>query len=92
MSTFGGTVRPALVVLLPLALLAVEARLSERRKTFAFVITAAIAIVCFQVWDSKDLLSVAWVFLGGSVLLGAAILLTRMLSARPPAAAREGGA
>jgi hypothetical protein len=91
LSTLGGNFRPALVVLLPLALLAVEARLSERRKTFGFAITAMIAIVCFQVWESKDLLSVAWVFLGGSVLLGAAILLTRMLSARPPATAHEGG-
>lgn len=91
MSTLGGIFRLVLVVLLPLALLAVEARLSDRRKTFAFAITAVIAIVCFQVWESKDLVSVAWVFLGGSVLLGAAILLTRFLSVPPPAAAREGG-
>jgi len=89
-ATLGGIFRLVFVVLLPLALLAIEARLSERRKTFAFAITAVIVIVCFQVWMSKDLLSVAWVFLGGSVLLGAAILLTRMLSTRRPAAARQG--
>jgi hypothetical protein len=44
------------------------------------------------VWWTKDLLSLAWVLLGGSVLLGAAILLTRALARRPPDAAREGAA
>jgi hypothetical protein len=90
LSLLAGILRLVLVVLVPLSLLAIEARISERRKTFAFAITALIAIVCIEVWDSKDLLSVAWVLLGGSVLLGAAILLTRLLSPRPPAAAREG--
>jgi uncharacterized membrane protein len=85
-----GIVRLVLVVLLPLGLLAVEARLSERRKTFAFAIAAVIAIVCIEVWDSKDLLSLAWVLLGGSVLLGAAIVLTRFLAARRPSAPGEG--
>jgi uncharacterized membrane protein len=73
--------RLVLVVLLPLALLAIEARISDRRKTFAFVITAMIAIVCLQLTATKDLLTFAWVFLGGSAVLGAIIVARRMLSA-----------
>ena len=91
-SPLDGIIRLALVIVLPLGLLAVEARLSERRKTFAFAITAMIVAVCAEVWWTKDLVSLAWVLLGGSVLLGAAILLTRALARRPPDAAREGAA
>jgi uncharacterized membrane protein len=84
--------RLALVNVLPLGLLAVEARLSERRKTFGFAIAAVILIICAEVWATKDLVSLAFVLLGGSVLLGAAILLTRFLAARRPAPASGGGA
>ena len=76
-------------IVLPLALLAVEARLSERRKTFGFAIAAVIADRLRQVWATKDLVSLALVFLGGSVLLGAAILLTRFLAARRPGAGQR---
>jgi hypothetical protein len=89
-SPLGAIFRLVLVVMLPLALLAVEARLSERRKTFAFAIAAVIAIACYQVWETKDLLALAWVFLGGSVVLGAAILVSRMWAARLRPAANEG--
>ena len=89
-STLAGILRLVFVVLLPLGLLAIEARLSERRKTFGFAIAAVIVIVCIEVWASQDLLSLAWVLLGGSVLLGAAILLTRFLAA-PRRAASGGG-
>jgi hypothetical protein len=82
--------RLVLVDVLPLGLLAIEARLSERRKTFAFAIAAVIVVVCAEVWATKDLVSLAFVLLGGSVLLGAAILLTRFLAARRPALAGEG--
>jgi uncharacterized membrane protein len=82
--------RVILVVVLPLGLLAIEARLSERRKTFAFAIAAMILIVIAEVWGTKDLVSLAFVLLGGSVLLGGAILLTRFLSARQPAPAGGG--
>ena len=88
--TLDGIVRLVLVVLLPLGLLAIEARLSERRKTFAFAIGAVILIVIAEVWSSRDLVSLAFVLLGGSVLLGGAILLTRLLSARPAAPAGGG--
>jgi uncharacterized membrane protein len=88
--TLDGIVRLVLVVLLPLGLLAIEARLSERRKTFAFAIAAVILIVIAEVWSSRDLVSLAFVLLGGSVLLGGAILLTRFLSARPAAPAGGG--
>ena len=84
--------RLVLVNVLPLGLLAVEARLSERRKTFGFAIAAVILIICAEVWATKDLVSLAFVLLGGSVLLGAAILLTRFLAARRPAPASGGGA
>jgi hypothetical protein len=83
--------RLVLAVVLPLGLLAIEARLSERRKTFAFAITAVILIVIAAVWSTTDLVSLAFVLLGGSVLLGGAILLTRFLSARPTAPAGGGG-
>jgi uncharacterized membrane protein len=83
--------RLILAVVLPLGLLAIEARLSERRKTFAFAITAVILIVIAAVWSTKDLVSLAFVLLGGSVLLGGAILLTRFLAARRPAPAGGGG-
>jgi uncharacterized membrane protein len=81
-SNLGAIIRLVLIVLLPLALLAVEARLSDRRKTFAFAIAAVIAVVCYQVWASNDLLSLAWVFLGGSAVLGAVIVISRALTAR----------
>jgi uncharacterized membrane protein len=83
--------RLTLVNVLPLGLLAVEARLSERRTTFAFAIAAVVVIICAEVWVTKDLVSLAFVLLGGSVLLGAAILLTRFLAARRPAPASGGG-
>jgi fumarate reductase subunit D len=83
--------RLILAVVLPLGLLAIEARLSERRKTFAFAITAVILIVIAAVWSTKDLVSLAFVLLGGSVLLGGAILLTRFVTARRPAPAGGGG-
>jgi fumarate reductase subunit D len=83
--------RLVLAVVLPLGLLAIEARLSERRKTFAFAITAVILIVIAAVWSTTDLVSLAFVLLGGSVLLGGAILLTRFLAARRPAPAGGGG-
>ena len=83
--------RLVLAVVLPLGLLAIEARLSERRKTFAFAIAAVILIVVAEVWETKDLVSLAFVLLGGSVLLGGAILLTRFLSAQRPAPASGGG-
>ena len=89
-SPLGAIFRLVLEVMLPLALLAVEARLSERRKTFAFAIAAVIAIACYQVWETRDLLALAWVFLGGSVVLGAAILVSRMWAARLRPAAGEG--
>jgi uncharacterized membrane protein len=91
-SALSGSIRLVVMVLLPLLLLAVEARLSERRKTFAFVIAAVIAIVCYHVWESKDLLTLAWVFLGGSAVVGAAILVSRTFSAQPRAPAGEGAA
>jgi hypothetical protein len=43
------------------------------------------------VWSTRDLVSLALVLLGGSVLLGAAIVLTRVLAAPRRAAPREGG-
>ena len=89
-SQLAGIVRVVLVVLLPLALLAVEARISERRKTFAFIIMAMIAIVGSQLWATKDLLTFAWVFLGGSGVMAAAIVARRMLSAPARAAIGEG--
>jgi uncharacterized membrane protein len=82
--------RLVLAVVLPLGLLAIEARLSERRKTFAFAITAVILIVIAEVSSTKDLVSLAFVLLGGSVLMGGAILLTRLLSARRPASVGGG--
>jgi uncharacterized membrane protein len=85
-----GSLRLLVITLVPLALVAVEARLSERRKTFAFAMTAVIAIVCYQVWMTKDLLTLAWVFLGGSALLGAIIIASRKLAARPRVPAGEG--
>jgi uncharacterized membrane protein len=88
--TLDGIVRLVLVVLLPLGLLAIEARLSERRKTFAFAIAAVILIVISEVWATNDLVTLAFVLLGGSVLLGGAILLTRFLSARRAAPAGGG--
>ena len=83
--------RLILAVVLPLGLLAIEANLSERRKTFAFAITAVILIVIAAVWSTTDLVSLALVLLGGSVLLGGAILLTRFVAARRPAPAGGGG-
>jgi uncharacterized membrane protein len=91
MSPLAAIVRLVLAVLLPLGLLAIEARLSERRKTFAFAIAAVVLIVIAEVWSTKDLVSLAFVLLGGSVLLGAAILLTRLLTAQRPTAAGTGG-
>jgi len=85
----GSSLRLLVVTLPALALVAVEARLSERRKTFAFAIAAVIAIVCYQVWMTKDLLALAWVFLGGSVLLGVIIVASRKLAA-PARAPAEG--
>ena len=90
-STLSAFIRLLVMMLLPLALVAVEARLSERRKTFAFAIAAVIAIVCFHVWMTKDLLTLAWVFLGGSAVLGAAIVASRTL-ARARAPLGEGAA
>ena len=78
-------------VVLPLGLFAIEARLSERRKTFAFAIAAVIVIMFAEIFETKDLVSLAFVLLGGSVLLGGAILLTRFLSARPAAPTGGGG-
>lgn len=75
---------------LPLGLLAIEARLSERRKTFVFAIAAVILIVIGDVWSTTDLVSLAFVLLGGSVLLGGAILLTRLVAARPAPAGGGG--
>lgn len=86
----GGSLRLLVVTLLPLALMAVEARLSDRRKTFAFAMTAVIAIVCYHVWMTKDLLTLAWVFLGGSALLGAIIIASRKLAARTLVPTGEG--
>jgi hypothetical protein len=90
-STLSAFIRLLVMLLLPLALVAVEARLSDRRKTFAFTIAAIIAIVCFHVWMTKDLLTLAWVFLGGSAVLGAAIVASRTL-ARSRAPLDEGAA
>jgi uncharacterized membrane protein len=80
-SQLGDIVRLVLVILLPLGLLAVEARLSDRRKTFAFAITAMIAIIIAQLWSTSDLRTFAWVFLGGSAVMAAIILAQRMLGA-----------
>ena len=87
-----GFIRLLAMMLLPLALVAVEARLSDRRKTFAFAIAAVVAIVCYHVWMTKDLLTLAWVFLGGSAVLGAAIVAGRTLAARSRAPLGEGAA
>src|SRR5262249_54375335 len=72
-SQLGGLMRLVLVILLPLGLLAVEARLSERRKTFAFAITVMIVIIVAQLWSTSDLLTFAWVLLGGSAVMAAII-------------------
>jgi uncharacterized membrane protein len=84
--------RMVFMVVLPLGLFAIEARLSERRKTFAFAIAAVIGVVIVEIFETKDLVSLAFVLLGGSLLIGGAILLTRFLPPRPTAPAAEGGA
>jgi hypothetical protein len=80
----------AIMALLPLALLAVEARISDRRKTYAFIIAALIAIVCFHLWTTKDLLHFSWVFLGGSAVLGLILLARSVLPGRLRGPIREG--
>lgn len=72
----GELARLVFIVLLPLALVSVEARISERRKTFVAGILALIVIVGTQLWTSGALLNLsAMLFASAGVVLFVLLLL-----------------
>jgi uncharacterized membrane protein len=68
-----------LVWLVPLAALAVEARLSGRNKTFAAVIVAFLGLIAWQMGVVKDLRSFAAALLAGGVVAMVILLAVRKL-------------
>ena len=74
--------------LAPLAALAVEARLSDRNKTFAAVVVVFLALIVFQMGVVKDLRTFAAVLLAAGVIAIVILLAVRksagVLAARSP--------
>jgi hypothetical protein len=64
----------------PLAVLAVEARLSDRNKTFAAVIVVFLGLIAWQMGVVKDLRSFAAALLAGGVAAMAILLAVRKMA------------
>ena len=62
---------------MPLAALAVEARLSDRSKTFGAVVVVFVGLIVFQMGAVKDLRTFAAVLLAGGVAALAIIVIVR---------------
>jgi uncharacterized membrane protein len=65
--------------LLPLAALAVEARLSDRGKTFAAIVVAFLGLIAFQMGVVGDLRTFAMVLLGGGAVAVAVLMAVRKI-------------
>ena len=63
--------------LVPLAALAVEARLSDRTKTFGAVVMVFLALIVFEMGVVKDLRTFAAVLLGGGVVATLVLMAVR---------------
>ena len=71
--------------LVPLAALAVEARLSDRSKTFGAVVVVFLGLIVLQMGVVKDLRSFAAVLLAGGVVALAILMIVRRMRTSPAA-------